>query len=172
MLDNERLSLRAVEPEDLEKLYRWENDAALWNVGNTRQPYSKFALKQYIAQIEKNIYETGQLRLMIIEKDGNATVGTVDLFDFDAHHSRVALGLYVDKAYQGKGIAKSALELIENYVFNFLHIHQLYCHISKSNTASRLMFEKQGYETNGILKQWVRTVDGYDDIIVFQRFKS
>ena len=35
LLENERVCLRALEPEDLELLYRWENDSELWEVGNT-----------------------------------------------------------------------------------------------------------------------------------------
>ncbi len=172
MLANDCVKLRAVEPEDLEKLYAWENDTSLWNVGNTRQPYSKYALKQYVNEIEKNIYETCQLRFMIVEQVGNETVGTVDLFDFDIHNSRIAFGLFVDKSYQGMGYATSALRLVEEYVFGFLNVHQLYCHISVSNIASRRMFEKEQYENNAVLKKWLRTGDVFEDIIVFQRFKE
>jgi diamine N-acetyltransferase len=100
------------------------------------------------------------------------TVGTVDLFDFDIHHSRIALGLFVDPAFQGKGFARESLHLIEEYIFNYLKINQLYCQISESNTASRHMFENEGYETNGILKNWIKTPQGFENIIVFQQFRD
>ena len=170
LLQNDILLLRALEPEDLELLYKWENNPMLWAVGNTRQPYSYFALKQYISQTDLDIYESKQLRLMMQSKLSGETVGTLDLFDFDIHNSRIALGLYVDEKFQGKGYAKNALHLIEDYVFNFLKINQLYCHIAESNQASRLMFEKENYESNGILKNWVKSNEGYENIIVFQRF--
>lgn len=172
MLQNETLSLRALEPEDLEKLYKWENNPLLWTVGNTRNPYSRYMLKQYILNSDKDIYENKQLRLMMVSTQNNETVGTVDLFDFDLHNSRIALGLYVDDVFRGKGYAKSALKLVEEYVFEFLQINQLYCDIAASNTASRTMFETEGYETNGVLKSWIKTPHGFDDIIVFQRFKE
>jgi diamine N-acetyltransferase len=171
MLQNETILLRAVEPEDMEVLYKWENDTSIWDVGNTRQPYSMYMLKQYIEQVDKNIYEAGQLRLMIVDKITETALGTVDLFDLDMHHSRIALGLYIESSNQGKGYATQTLHLIENYVFNFLQINQLYCQISTSNIASKLMFEKEKYETNGILKNWIKTPNGYEDIIVFQRFR-
>jgi diamine N-acetyltransferase len=171
MLQNETILLRAVEPEDLEVLYKWENDTSIWDIGNTRQPYSMYMLKQYIEQVDKNIYEAGQLRLMIVDKITETALGTVDLFDLDMHHSRIALGLYIESSNQGKGYATQTLHLIENYVFNFLQINQLYCQISTSNIASKLMFEKEKYETNGILKNWIKTPNGYEDIIVFQRFR-
>lgn len=170
LLKNDKIQLRAIEPEDLDLLYKWENNPLLWATGNTRQPYSRFALKQYIQRPDETIYESGQLRLMIEEISGNRAIGTVDLYDFDIHNSRIALGLYIDETRQGKGFATEALHLIEEYVFRFLKVAQLYCHISENNTASKKMFEKEGYEQHGVLKNWIRTTKGYENIIVFQRF--
>jgi len=38
--------LRALEPEDLELLYEWENDMANWLISNTLAPFSRFTLKR------------------------------------------------------------------------------------------------------------------------------
>jgi len=172
LLENEIILLRAVEPEDLDRLYLWENNSQLWDAGNTRNPYSRFILKQYIVNSDKDIYENKQLRLMIVSKITCDTVGTVDLFDFDIHNSRVALGLFVDSPFQGKGYAKQSLPLIEEYVFDFLKINQLYCHIAENNTASIHMFEKEQYEKTGLLKDWIRTSNGFENIVVFQQMKQ
>ena len=168
-LESKKIKLRAVEPEDLELLYTWENMSAFWEAGNTRQPYSKFALKEYISNTHVDIYESNQLRLMIVDKNTDNTVGTVDLFDFDIHHSRIALGLFVAPEYQGNGYAKSALQLVEDYVFEFLKINQLYCHISANNEASIKMFRKENF-IEVTLKNWIKTKSGFDDIVVFQQF--
>jgi len=168
-LENNKLILRAVEPEDLEVLYIWENMPLFWKTGNTRQPYSKFALKEYVSQVNSNIYETGQLRLMMVAKASGETVGTVDLFDFDIHHSRVALGLFVAPQHQGKGFAKAALQLVESYVFNFLKINQLYCHIAAGNKASINMFTKENF-TKTKLANWIKSESGCEDVFVFQQF--
>lgn len=45
---NERVRLRAMEPEDLEVMYAMENDSQTWDVTNFTVPYSRFVLKQYI----------------------------------------------------------------------------------------------------------------------------
>lgn len=172
LLQNENIHLRPVEPEDLELLYRWENNPEIWSISDTRQPYSRFVLRQYIADSDKSIYEIRQLRLMIVDNISNETVGTVDLYDYDIHNSRVALGLFVDNTQQRKGYAKSALKLTEEYVFKFLKLNQLYCYISEKNLASRSLFEKEGYNSETVLKNWIKTLDGYDNIILFQRFKS
>jgi diamine N-acetyltransferase len=172
LLENNNIRLRAVEPEDLDLLYAWENNSALWDVGNTRNPYSKFILKQYISQCDQDIYESKQLRLMMVSVKTGDTVGTVDLFDLDIHHSRIALGLFVDAAFQGNGFARESLKLVEDYIFGYLKINQLYCHISTDNKASINMFEQENFEKSCLLKQWIKTVNGFEDIILFQQFRD
>ena len=172
MLENENIRLRAVEPEDLDRLYAWENNPQLWDVGNTRNPYSRYVLKQYIINSDKDIYETRQLRLMMVSVLTGETVGTVDLFDFDIHNSRIALGLFVDAAYQGKGYAKQSLHLVEEYVFGYLKINQLYCHIAENNIPSIRLFEQEQYYKNGLLKDWIKTANGFENIVLFQQFKE
>ena len=38
MSQNPKIRLRALEPEDLDLLYRIENDVTLWNVGSSNVP--------------------------------------------------------------------------------------------------------------------------------------
>ncbi len=172
LLENEKIQLRAVEPEDLDRLYLWENNAQLWIAGNTRNPYSKFLLRQYISESEKNIYDSKQLRLMMDCKNSGKTVGTVDLFDFDIHNSRIALGLFVEDVFQGKGYAKASLQLVEQYIFDFLKINQLYVQIAVNNLASIHLFEKENFEKTGVLKDWIKTIDEFESIVVFQQFRA
>lgn len=40
-LSGTNIYLRAIEPEDLDILYQWENDSSLWVHGCTLAPFSK-----------------------------------------------------------------------------------------------------------------------------------
>lgn len=173
MFNNENIQLRAVEPEDLKYLYDWENRGELWNVGVTRQPYSRFELKQYIATVgQEDIYAKLQLRLMIDTVENRQTIGTIDLFDFDIHNSRISLGVFIVPECQKKSFSIQAIELAEEYVFKFLKINQIYCFVPESNTASRRMLEKAGYTGNAILKNWLKYSEGYENVIVYQHFAA
>ena len=164
LLENETIRLRAPEPEDLDKLYSWENDPALWELGSTLSPYSRYLLKQYIADSGNDIYDRKQLRLIIELKETLTPIGTIDLYDFDPHHRRAGIGILVDPIYQKKGLGTSALNLLIDYAFSFLKIHQLYAYIPVTNTPSLRLFEQCGFETIGILKDWLSTTDGYVDV--------
>ena len=47
-LKGNAIYLRALEPTDLDFLYKLENDERVWEVSNTATPYSKYVLKQYL----------------------------------------------------------------------------------------------------------------------------
>jgi len=166
LLENNRIRLRAPEPEDLELLYGWENDPAIWEIGSTLSPYSRYSLKQYIADAVNDIYERKQLRLIIELKETNTAVGTVDLYDIDPHHRRAGVGILVDTAHQKKGYAKSALNLLIGYAFSFIKLHQLFAFIPINNTRSLRLFEQCDFETMGVLKDWLLTTNGYMDVAV------
>ncbi len=165
----EKINLRALEPEDLELLYEWENNESYWIISNTVVPFSKFTLKRYLENSHKNIYETGQLRLMIELAEVRKPVGAIDLFDFDPFHKRAGLGILIaDENERKKGYATMALKGLINYCFETLQLHQLYCNILANNTESIDLFTKLGFVQIGVKKGWIKTSDGYLDEHMFQ----
>lgn len=168
LLENETIRLRALEPEDLELLYHWENDSSLWQIGTTVSPFSRYVLKEYIAESHRDIYDMRQLRLMIDLRSANKTIGMVDLFDFDPHNHRAGIGILIDSRYQKQGFATSSVHLLMDYAFNFLKIHQLYVHIPIENEASKTLFSHCGFKVAGILREWISTSEGYSDVMIMQ----
>lgn len=172
LLSSQTIRLRALEPEDLEVLYRWENDTDLWVVGSTLAPFSKYLLKQYIAESHRDIYEMRQVRFIVEHLQTKAMIGLVDLFDFDPFHHRAAVGILIDKTHQRQGWATQALQLLEEYAFQFLKIHQLYVHVPVENEASIHLFRQCHYIEQGLFKDWIQTPAGYQDVIFFQKINS
>ena len=171
-LQNETIHLRALEPEDLEQLYDWENDTEIWTVSNAVEPYSRYILKEYIAYSDKTIYEKKQLRLMIVNKESNHVVGAIDIFDFDAHNMRAGIGILIEQAYRQKNYAGMALDLVKEYCFNFLHLNQLYAHVTSDNGSSRALFSRHGFSQSGVLRSWLHHENGFLDVEVFQSIKE
>jgi diamine N-acetyltransferase len=163
------IKLRALEPEDLELLYEWENNNSYWIISNTVAPFSKYTLKRYLENSHKNIFETTQLRLMIELAAEKKTIGTIDLFDFDPFHKRAGLGILIaDDAERRKGYASIALKCLINYCFTTLQLHQLYCNVLANNCESLDLFKKLGFVQVGVKKDWINTSEGYIDEYMFQ----
>ncbi|MFA6401658.1 MAG: GNAT family N-acetyltransferase [Salinivirgaceae bacterium] len=173
LLQNEVVILRGLEPEDLEFLYQCENNPQIWTVSNTLVPYTRYVLKQYIADSQLDIYTTKQLRLIIASAEKpEIPVGAIDLFDFDPYHQRAGVGILIhQESDRGKGFAFYALTLLMEYCFQHLHLHQLYCNITADNSKSIALFEKAGFKKCGIKKDWIKTANGWLDERMFQAVK-
>ncbi|MBR5324016.1 MAG: GNAT family N-acetyltransferase [Muribaculaceae bacterium] len=169
-LRTEKVYLRALEPEDLEFLFKWENSVDIWQDSNTLAPFSRFAIKEFIERsLSENVFEVGQIRLMICSSLDNSVVGTADIFDIDTMNSRAAIGLLVDSSHRGKGYAKDALDLLCDYARNTLLLNQLYVHIATDNNSCLNLFDKSDFEKCGTLKGWVKIRGGYKDVFVYQK---
>ncbi|MGB0896405.1 MAG: GNAT family N-acetyltransferase [Flavobacteriaceae bacterium] len=166
-LKGERIYLRALEPEDLELIYAIENDESVWEVSQTQTPYSRFLIKQYLENCHKDIYEVKQLRLVIVTNDDEA-VGFVDLFDFDPKNDKVGVGVLVLDYARGKKYGREALELLINYVFTNLYVHQIYANVLADNLVSIKLFEGLGFIKTGVKKDWVLEGNQYKDEYLFQ----
>ena len=136
--------LRPMEPEDLDLLYRMENDPETWDVSNFSVPYSRYVLKQYIEDSQCDMFADKQLRLMIVRRTDDVVVGTVDVTDFAPMHRRGEVGIAVRKEFRGNGYAGEALTLMCDYLFRFLFVHQLTAHVAVDNEASRRLFAGAG----------------------------
>lgn len=159
--------LRALEPEDLELMYGWENDMQIWRVSGTVAPFSRHVLSRLIEEQQFDIYATRQMRL-VIEHDGQA-VGAVDLFEFDPHNRRAGVGIIVDSQHRAQGLGYDALKVLEQYARQTLHLHQLWCSVTVDNEASLKLFRKAGYVECGLRREWILTSDGALDEILMQK---
>ena len=165
-----QIILRALEPEDIDLLYEWENDSTLWKVSNSRTPFSRQILAQYLKDATRDIYEQKQVRFVIQTIDFQP-VGTIDLFDFDPYHQRAAVGILIHKTEDRRhGYALDALKALDNYAINALGIRQLSVSVSEENNPSIHLFEKAGYQVTGIKKKWLRTPEGWRDEWFLQKF--
>ena len=163
------MKIRAIEPEDLDLLYQIENDCSLWHVGTTNVPYSRYTLHDYIATSSDDIFADRQVRLVMEDYD-RQVVGMADLVHFDPQHQRAEVGIVVMKPHRRKGYALQALLQLEDYALQTLHLFQLYAVIAADNVAARQLFQKAGYEHQGILRGWLRRGHQQVDAVLMQRF--
>lgn len=160
--------LRALEPEDLEFVLEVENDESIWELSNTQTPYSRFLIKQYLENAHKDIFEVKQLRLVISNYE-DQPLGLIDIFDFDFKNKRAGLGIVIkNEKDRDKGYGREALQLLINYSFVHLGLHQLYCNISEENKASVKLFTKLGFNKIGLKQDWNLVNGVYKNEYLFQ----
>lgn len=166
-LQTEHIRLRALEPRDVDLLYRWENDPEVWKVSNTMTPFSKFTLQEFIKTSTTDIYASRQLRLMVEDWKGN-TIGTVDIFDFEPFHRRAGIGILIAKEYRHNGYAEEAVRCVCQYLFSVFQLHQVYCNVMSDNEVSLKLFQNVGFQLAGRQKDWIRNQHAYTDVLILQ----
>ena len=151
ILTDGTISLRALEPEDVDILFGWENDTDVWDDGATIAPFSRALLADYVVKAE-----------------GEESIGTIDLYDFDPRNRRCGVGILIAAPYRRCGYAAAALRLLINYCSRHLGIHQLYCVAGVDNVASRQTFLSTGFKIAGKLRSWIRSGQSYRDAFIMQ----
>ena len=162
--------LRALEPSDLNWLYGLENDASLWHLGISKEPWSRDVLLKYIDSQPGNLMRDGQLRL-VLEVDG-APVGALDLYDYDAIARKGGLGIVLNVEHRGQGVATAALRSFMNYLFGTLGMQMLYAVVPESNTPSKTLFETLDFQPSGTLKHWTFNDGQFENAILYQYLHS
>lgn len=167
-LEGRLIRLRAVEPHDVETMYAWENDVRIWRVSGTLAPFSRHALTRFVEEQQFDIYRTGQMRLMIEDRQG-LPVGTLDLFEFDPHNRRAGVGILIyEESHRGRGYASDAVAALKTYARDVLALHQLWCNVGAGNEASLRLFRNAGFTPVGVKRDWLLTPEGFQDELLLQ----
>ena len=169
MIKGRKISLRALEPDDIEWLYDLENDQELWTISETLQPVSRFALEQYLINAQLDIHTTKQMRLIIMDHENSDPLGTIELFDIDPLHARAGIGIMVVRSQRGKGYATEAIALMMKYAAEVLGLKQVYCNVLEENKRSLDLFINQGFRKIGTKKAWIKAGNEWKNEVFLQK---
>ena len=167
ILLGKNINLRALEPEDIDFLFSSENNELFWEISSTQLPFSKYTLQNYIKNAHQDIYEAKQYRFVICDSK-NLPIGMIDLFDFNPLHQRIGIGILINPKHQTNGYGSEAIEMIIDYAFTYLNVHQIYANITSDNKESISLFEKFKFKKIGIKKDWIFSNSIFKDEISYQ----
>jgi len=163
-----------MEPEDVSRLYTWENTSEDWWMGASISPVSAEAMQRFVTG-NHDLYHDRQLRLMLDAKsevaspDSWHTVGAVDLYDFEPRQLRAGVAIHVDASARREGHGLNGLRLLAQYAERHLGLHQLYAEVPASHASSAALFRKAGYVETGSRTSWIRNPKlGWEDVVTLQ----
>ena len=114
-------------------------------------------MRDYIASTTGDIYQDGQLRL-IIESETKDPIGCIDLYDLDIRNRKAGIGIYIAKHSREQGYGKLALQQLEEYAFHFLNLRTLYAFTHVQNTPCNQLFQSTHFQSIATLPYW--TLEG------------
>lgn len=169
MKDFNVVTLRAVEPEDVDFILSCENDQDVARWSYNPAPLSRQQLLTYALTYDADPFAAGQLRL-IIENYDSRPVGVVDLYEVSERDLRAFVGICIHGEFRRRGYALKTLEVLSRFCSEKLGLNQIAAKVSATNPAALKLFDKAGFSHTATLRNWHRMGQSLHDIELMQLF--
>ena len=159
LLDGERVRLRAVEREDLARLWTFNNDLSVELAGGGDPPMPQ-SYERLVAEYEQEVAKGGRDGTRFaIEADGEV-IGQCALFNVDEAARTCELGITIgDAAYWGRGYGRECVSMLLAYAFQHHNYHKVWLVCARNQCAgdtlvSGVRFCCGGAAACARLEQW------------------
>jgi RimJ/RimL family protein N-acetyltransferase len=165
MLKGQKVILRAVTRDDLERLCEFNNDVDVEVAGGGDPPMPQ-SLARLHAEYDANVSKGGRDGpSFAIEADGQC-IGQCALFQFDDVAQTCALGITIgDKDYWGRGYGRDALRLLLDYAFRLRNVRRVYLTVNSTNERAIRAYYACGFVEEGRLRKHVWSDGQYIDLV-------
>lgn len=160
-LQNQRVYLRNVIEEDIERYVRWHTVEVEWQKWDAPWEAKEEGevLRERILQILARPKPEFWIRLQLCTSGGQH-IGSVSTYFIDDQNDQRAIGIDIpEKSYWGQGLGEEALKLWMAYLFTVTPVEALYCETWSGNTRMTRLAEKCGFKENR-RRNAIREVDG------------
>ncbi|MDY6953919.1 MAG: GNAT family protein [Thermodesulfobacteriota bacterium] len=160
-----KVTLRAIEEEDLPILHRWANDPEIWYLlDGWHFPVSMASTKRWYASLQ----DDGFNQRFAVDAPDAGLIGTSNLVNIDWKNNHAFHGMMLgDVDIRGKGYGTDAIMAIMRYAFEELHLERLDGSMIEYNEASLYVYcKKCGWKEEGRLRNWYYRKKRYWDKIL------
>jgi len=159
-LKGERIELKTIEEEDIPFMVKNINDPKVWSSLTIHLPANKIREREFLKNISKSDKE---IHLMICDDDKK--IGMVSIFDIDHRVRKGEVGLWIAPDHWKQGYGTEAVRLIMEYGFDTLNLHRVFAAALRNNPGSLKIWEKLGFEKEGVSRDAAFVKGEYVDLI-------
>lgn len=156
--------LREYQEQDLASIRSWVNskDTVQHLSDIFLSPQSENQSKAFLHQAMGDTW-TG---FVIALRDTMEYIGQIDFVSLDTKNGWGELGIIIGKeSFRGKGYGQEAIEAFLRFGFEDLRLHRIELVCRANNSAARRLYEKTGFQQEGVLRQkWYREGVYHDEI--------
>lgn len=172
MLIGEKVTLRALERNDLDRLHQFNNDIAVELAGGGDPPMPQ-SLARVQAEYEQQAGNGGRDGAnFAIEADGKF-IGICALFNEDHTAQTIELGITIgDKDYWGKSYGRDVVASLVEYAFTYRNYRKVWLQVHGDNKRAQAAYAACGFVEEGRQKAHVFSNGAYDDLIYMGIFRD
>ncbi|HPB18727.1 MAG TPA: GNAT family protein [Candidatus Cloacimonas sp.] len=168
-LIGEKCYLSPVCLDDVEKYTEWLNDMEIGQF---------VTLSDTVLDIDK---ESALLRKLmdndyifaIVEKDTNKVIGNCGIHNVSQVHRNASLGIFIgEKTFWNQGIGAEATNLLLDFAFNILNLHNIYLSVLSYNKRAIRCYEKIGFKKIGVQREFMFVSGKYHDVYLYDMLAS
>lgn len=171
-INDGNLFLRKISKDDVEFVFKSLNDRDLityLSLGPLKTlEHSKRLIKGYLKYWDNNLQFNYIIEFHKIDK---VKIGSISVWNINWQHRRAQIGIWVVPSFWSKGLAEKSLNLIKNIAYNHLKINRLEAYIAIENERSISLFEKCGFNEEGVLKKYLNFHGNFHDAIIMACLK-
>jgi len=94
-------------------------------------------------------------------------IGTIAVYLINWKNGTCHVGISIGSDYQGQGLGTDAMNVMLDYIFNYLNINKVKLSVFSFNNRAILSYEKCGFQLEGTLKEEIfRFGKNYDVILM------
>lgn len=165
--DGERVSLRAIEPDDLDRYLVWVNDPEVTRWLSLRYPIGRDGEREILGRLTR----AGGYEHAAFAVDDRVTgehLGTVSLFDTKAESRVAELGIFLGaKERWGEGIGYDALMTLLRFGFWEMNLRRVELSVLDGNVRAKALYERVGFEEVGRRPgHWYKHGSAIDDFVM------
>lgn len=149
---DDTILLRKPDIEDVDILYTLKNDAESNNLlGGFTTGYSKNAIREWIVFHNG---ATNECLYLIEELTTKKVIGHVGFYQIDHRIRKAEFAILIaDKSCQGKGYGNICTKYMLSYGFDQLNLNRIELSFLENNHRALNLYEKHGFEREGVLKK-------------------
>lgn len=167
----EKIVLRAVENEDNAMLLSLINDPDTeMMLGGSSWPVSE---TEQLTWFEHQERSKDVLRCIIALQEDEKAIGTIILSDIDQKNGTGHIHIKMSmNGGRGKGYGTDAVNTLVRYAFEELRLNCIYANILSYNEASIKLFERCGFQREGVLRQRIFKKGKFINMLAYSKVIS
>jgi RimJ/RimL family protein N-acetyltransferase len=169
MIAGDTTILRALEPHDLERCFRWMNDPSIVRTLKSRYP---MPFQQEAAWLERAVVETQCERHFAIErKEDRHHIGNASLHEIDWVSRTSLFGMFIgEPSAWNRGYGRDAVQALVSFAFGEMNLRKIRINVFAYNDKARHLLESLGFVEEGRLKAEFFREGAYHDIVILSIF--